>query len=67
MQESDAKTVSERETYALSHPDYLALLEGYKVAVEDDTRYRWLQGAAESRIDAWRTMQSNARAQGKVG
>ena len=67
MAQSDAKTVSERETYAYGHEDYLTLLEGYKAAVEADTKFRWLQSAAEARIDAWRTLNANHRIQARVG
>jgi hypothetical protein len=60
-------TVASIEAYAYSHKDYLALLDGYKEAVRVDTEYRWLQASAMARIDAWRTLQSNARIQAKVG
>ena len=66
MSQSDAKTVSERETYAYMHPEYLELLEGYKAAVEADEKNRWLLEAAKAKIEVWRSQQANARTQEKV-
>lgn len=66
MAQSDAKTVADREAYAYSHPEYLELLAGYKVAVEADEKFRWLMTAADAKIEIFRTMQANARAQGKA-
>lgn len=54
----------EREAYA--HPDYSALLEGIKVAMEEEEKLRWDLIAAQAAIDIWRTEQSNLRAEGKV-
>jgi len=56
-----------QEVYAYAHPDYRAHLEAIKQAVEADEEARWNQVAAQARIEAWRTMSSNQRAQGKVG
>jgi hypothetical protein len=50
----------EREAYA--HPEMLTLLEGYRVAVENDERCRFGMLAAQSVIDAWRTQKANERA-----
>ena len=60
-------TVAAIEAYAYSHPEYLEVLEGYKEAVRVDTEFRWLQASAMARIEAWRTLSSNARIQAKVG
>lgn len=54
----------EREAYA--HPEYRALLEGIKVAMEEEEKLRWDLIAAQASIDIWRTEQSNLRAEGKV-
>lgn len=67
MNEAPAGTVASIESYAYAHPDYLALLEGYKEAVRVDTEFRWLQASAMARIEAWRTISSNARIQAKIG
>ena len=67
MAQSELKTVSERETYAYSHPEYIAVLEGYRAAVEADERFRWLQVAADTKIQVWRSENANQRIQAKVG
>jgi len=67
MSQSDAKTVSERETYAYGHPEYLEVLEGYRAAVEADEKFRWLQVAADTKIQVWRSENANNRIQAKVG
>ena len=54
----------EREAYA--HPEYRALLDGIKVAMEEEEKLRWDLIAAQAAIDIWRTEQSNLRAEGKV-
>jgi hypothetical protein len=45
------------------HPEYLRALNAYKAAVTEDFRRRFLREAASARIEAWRTMSSNERAQ----
>jgi len=51
---------------ALSDPSYLQLLDGYKVAVEKDAFHSFKREAAGALIEAWRTMQANARAEGRA-
>jgi hypothetical protein len=45
------------------NPEYLRALSAYKAAVTEDYRRRFLREAASARIEAWRTMSSNERAQ----
>jgi hypothetical protein len=52
---------------ARSSPEYKAALDGWEEAVKRDSEFTMLREAASSRIEAWRTMCSNARAEGKVG
>jgi hypothetical protein len=52
---------------ARSSPEYEAALRGWEEAVRRDCEFTMLREAASSRIEAWRTMCSNARAEGKVG
>ena len=52
---------------ARSSPEYKAALDGWEEAVRRDGEYTMLREAAASRIEAWRTMCSNARAEGKIG
>ena len=54
------------EDQALADPGYLEVLEGYKVAVERDSFHQFKREAASALIDAWRTMASNARAEGRA-
>jgi len=54
------------EDAAMAHPEYLALLEGYKVAVENDARHSFKREAAQALIEAWRTRCASARAEGKA-
>lgn len=56
-----------QEVYAYAHPSYKAHLEAIREAVEADERFRWLQVTAQARIEAWRSMQANQRAQAKIG
>ena len=55
------------EDAALADPAYLEVLDGYKVAVEQDSLHQFKREAAVALIDAWRTQQSTARAEGRLG
>lgn len=66
MQQSDGKTVSEREAYAYAHPEYVQLLEGYKVAVEAEETFRWKLKAAELEVDIWRSREASNRTQDRT-
>lgn len=66
MGQSTAKSAVEREQYAYSHEDYLALLGGLKAAVEVEEKLRWDMVAAQARIEIWRTQSANNRTQDKV-
>lgn len=50
-----------KERYALSHDRYLEHLEKLKQAVFEDEKNRALRGAAELKIEAWRSQQANMR------
>ena len=54
-------TIAEKEAYAYSHHDYLALLDGLKSAVSTEEELRWRMITAQLLIDTWRTQQANAR------
>lgn len=58
---ADYKTAQSRESYAYAHAEYLEVLEGLKVAVEEEERLRFLIRAAELKFDQWRTLQANRR------
>lgn len=50
----------EREAYA--DPQYMALIEGLKVAVEQEETLRWRLVAAEVKTQVWRSIESSNRA-----
>ena len=64
MQEAELnglKTGQERESYAYAHPEYLELLKGLKVAVEQHENLRNRMIIAQSRIDIYRTQEASKR------
>ena len=66
MGQSDAKAATEREQHAYAHPEYLALLDGLRAAVETEEKLRWDLVAAQARVEVWRTRSANARAQDRA-
>lgn len=52
---------------ARSSPEYGEALTAWEEAVRRDGEFTMLREAASARIEAWRTMCSNARAEGKIG
>ena len=56
------KAVNAREQYAYSHPEYIALLDGLKAAVEVEESLRWAQIATQLRVEIWRSEQATNRA-----
>ncbi len=54
----------EREAYA--DPQYQALLEGLREAVEEEEKLRWMIVAAQAKIEVWRSLESSRRMEGKV-
>ena len=61
----DEKTESAKESYAYSHPDYVAHLFAIEDAVAKAEELRWKLVAAEAKIEVWRSLESSARAEGK--
>jgi len=56
-------TVSERENYAYAHDEYVELLQGLRVAVEEEERLSLLVESSKLAIEVWRTEQANNRAE----
>ena len=54
-------SVADRESYAYAHAEYGKVLDGLKVAVEEEEKLRYLMKAAELKIDIWRTQAANER------
>lgn len=55
------KTGQERESYAYSHPEYIELLEAYRIAIETSESLKWRISIAEKRVEIWRTKSANSR------
>lgn len=60
------KTGAAQEREAYAHDDYMALLEGLRAAVEQEEALRWLIVGAQAKIEAWRTIEANRRAEAKT-
>lgn len=69
MQEAERRgatssAAQEREAYA--HEDYTKHLDALRMAVEEEERLRWMMVAAQSKIEVWRSISANLRAESKV-
>jgi len=63
---SQGQSVAASEIEARTSTAYIQALQAYRIAIAEDERRRFLRSAAEAKIEAWRTMCSNARAEGKA-
>ena len=59
--QSNEKAEAAKERSAYAHPKYLEHLEALKKAVLEDEKNRALRGAAEMKIEAWRSQEANKR------
>jgi hypothetical protein len=66
MAQSIEKAANAREQDAYAHPEYLALLEGLKAAIEVEEKLKWDMVAAQARVEIWRTEQANNRNQDRT-
>ena len=57
------KGAQARESYAYAHDDYIALLDGLRVAIERECELRHLIKASELRIEVWRSQNSRQKAE----
>lgn len=55
------KASNAREQFAYSHPEYLEVLEGLREAVDQEERLRWMQIAAQLKVEVWRTQEASNR------
>jgi hypothetical protein len=62
-QKTGKSTVSERENFAYSHPEYIELLEGLKVAIEIEEHLSLDIEAAKLSIELYRTKKATERAE----
>lgn len=63
MAQCPERAANAREQYAYGHPEYIALLDGLKAAVEVEEQLRWAQIAAQLRVEIWRSQEASNRAQ----
>jgi hypothetical protein len=55
-----------QEREALADPEYIALLDALRGAVEEEETIKWKMTAAQTRVDVWRSQESSARAQDRA-
>jgi hypothetical protein len=60
------KTTAAQEREARAHEDYLALLDGLRVATEESERLRWNLEVAKLGVAVWQTQQANERLERKA-
>ena len=61
-----AKSSATQERDAYAHPEYIELLNALKAAVEEEERLRWMIVAAQAKVEVWRSLGANQRAQDRV-
>ncbi len=61
MRENDDKALGAQEAIAYADPRYKQHLEVMREAIERDEYHRWMQTAAEAKINAWQTQSANNR------
>lgn len=62
MKEHPQLSVSAQEREACADIRYVEHLQVLKVAIENDVRIHYLRSAAETKLEAWRTLQATERA-----
>ena len=66
MSEHIGEPVNAQERYAYAHNEYAELLEGLKAAIEQEENLKWKLVAAQAKIEVWRSLSANQRAEAKV-
>lgn len=61
MSEHMDEPVNAQERHAYADGRYKIHLEGLRVAIKEDEKYKWYKEAALAKIDVWRTMESTKR------
>lgn len=59
------KTTASQEREAYAHDEYVRLLGALAAAVEEEERLRWLMVGAQAKIEVWRSLGANQRAEAK--
>lgn len=63
---SGVSAIGAQERDAYADPEYAQLLDGLRAAVEEEERLRWMIVAAQAKIEVWRTIEANRRAEAKT-
>lgn len=66
MREHDNEALGAQERNAYADPRYKQHLDVMRDAIEKDEYYSWMKTAAEAKLEARKTLQANARAEGKA-
>lgn len=61
---ANAVNAQERDAYA--DPEYQKLLLALRTAVEEEERLRWLIVGAQVKVEVWRSLEANKRAEAKT-
>jgi hypothetical protein len=64
--QAEYPSVAAQEREAYSHPEYLEVLDGLRVATEQEEKLRWQMIAAQAGIECWRTLESSRRIEAKT-
>jgi hypothetical protein len=66
IQDCKNEPVTRAESYALSHPDYLVIIEGIKIAMLEEEKLKYFLEAAKLRAEIWRTTEASNRNQDRA-
>ncbi len=66
MNQSDAKTVADREAFAYAHPEYIELISGLRAAVIQEEGIKWKLEAAKISVEIWRSQEASNRHQDRT-
>ena len=61
MAEHIEEGVTAQERFALSDNRYKIHLDGLRVAIAEDEKFRWLKDAANAKLEAYRTLEASTR------
>lgn len=63
---SGVNAIGAQERDAYADPAYMQVLDGLRAAVEEEEKLRWMIVAAQAKIEVWRTIEANKRAEAKT-
>ena len=66
MRETPSDSLGAQEARSYADNRYVQHLRAMREAIEADEYNRWMMIAAQAKIEAWRTQQANARAEGRA-